>query len=125
MQTFFASRCVRAMALLAWLLLTVSLPATSMDTTDGMSQGAQSVGMAAMMHDGMSHSAAINGYHADDCCGSPSHPACHCGAMCGSVLLPALSALSGPVMLADAYASLRSIDAPTLHSIPPLRPPAA
>jgi hypothetical protein len=124
-QTFFASRCMRAMALFAWLLLTVSLPATSMGGTDGMSQDSQGAEMASMMHDGMNHGAPTSLHHAGDCCGNPSHAACQCDAMCGSVLLPVVSALSGSAMLADAYAPLRGIDAPTLDPVPPLRPPAA
>jgi hypothetical protein len=124
-QTFFASRCVRVMALFAWLLLTVSLPATSMGGADDMSQGSRSAEMASMTHEGMNHVASTSLHHAGDCCGTPSHTACHCDAMCGSVLLPGVPALSGSAMLADTYAPLRGINAPTLDPTPPLRPPAA
>lgn len=124
-----SSRVLRALALLAWLLMAVSLPAAS-----AMAGEAQAMppahDLAHMMMDHAAPSQAIAmtsqhaGQHADHCCGTSSHSACHCEALCGSVMLPAVPALLGQLRLSDAHVSMRSVDAPTPQLIPPLRPPA-
>jgi len=120
-----ASHWLRAAALLAWWLMAVSLPAAS-----AMAGGAQDMrhahGMTAMAMDHtMPSEAARNiGQHAD-CCGTPSHSTCHCEALCGSVMLPAVPALFGQLLPSAARVSLRSLEAPTPQLIPPWRPPAA
>jgi hypothetical protein len=122
MRTFRASRFMRVLALLAWLmLLVVSLPAAAMGP--GMSHGKMSASMASMLAHGMQQPA--NGHQAEDCCGNPAHADCHCDAMCGNLLLPALPVVLGGHALADSYAALNGIEAPTPDPIPPLRPPAA
>jgi hypothetical protein len=116
-----ASRLLRVMALLGWLLMIVSLPVAGAMANDASNNHA---GPASMTMD-HAHAISMTGHHADDCCGGTAHPACHCEAMCGSVLLPSVPVLIGPARLAETRVSMRSIDAPTPDLIPPLRPPAA
>ncbi|WP_284321776.1 hypothetical protein [Dyella acidisoli] len=124
LHRFAASRFLRVTALLAWLLMTVSLPAASTAAMGGEVHAA--AGMTSMMmgHDMHVDAMVTDGHHVDHCCGDTAHPACHCDAMCGSVLLPSVPALFGPVRLADIHVPTRDVDAPTPDLIPPLRPPA-
>lgn len=114
------SRLLRVMALLGWLLMTVSVPVASAMAGDASDSHA---GMASMTMD-HAHAIALDGQHAGHCCGSAAHPACHCEAMCGGVLLPSVPVLFGPARLAEAHVSMRGVDAPAPALIPPLRPPA-
>jgi hypothetical protein len=115
-----ASRLLRVMALLGWLLMTVSLPIAGGPNGSALNQRAEVSSMT--MH---THDVAIAGQHAEHCCGTAAHPSCHCEAMCGSVLLPSVPVLFGPARLAAAHLSMRGVDAPAPDLIPPLRPPAA
>jgi len=108
--------------LLAWLLMTVSLPAMSVDATAGTAKDGHALVMDHVTH---GHAAAISSHHSDRCCGSTTHLACHCEAMCGSLLLPSVSSLYGLTLLATARVPTRHLDAPAPDLIPPLRPPAA
>lgn len=123
-RTYLASRCIRAMAMFAWLLLVVSLPATSMGNNVGAMHRDTSTDRVSMAGHGMHLTMATGDRHAADCCGNPSHASCHCEAMCANVLLPTVPTVYGPALLADHYESLRGADAPMLDPIPPLRPPA-
>jgi hypothetical protein len=125
MRTLQASRFMRVMAVFAWLMLVaVSLPAAAARTGMDMSHGDMPATMNMGMHHSMPHATSVGGNREADCCGNPSHLACHCDAMCGNVLFPAVPALSGAHMPAGHYVSFSGIDAPTLDPIPPLRPPA-
>ncbi|GLQ99716.1 hypothetical protein GCM10007863_41360 [Dyella mobilis] len=73
----------------------------------------------------MTHHSVSGAHRQDDCCGNPAHPACHCDAACGSLLLPALPAWPGGTALAVNYAPFHGRMAPTPPLLPPLRPPAA
>jgi hypothetical protein len=120
MHSFRASRFMRVMALFAWLMLMVtSSPVVAMGS--GMASGDMPVNMAAMM----GHTAPASSHHGQDCCGGPTHADCHCDAMCGGMLVPALPILSGSPAPAERYAVLYGIDAPMPDPNPPLRPPAA
>jgi hypothetical protein len=116
-----ASRLLRVMAVLGWLLTTISLPVAGAMASGTSHSHAATVSMT-MDH---ADTGSMAGHHADECCGSTAHPACHCEAMCGSVLLPAVPTLSGPVRLAEAYIPLHGVEAPAPDLTPPLRPPAA
>lgn len=125
MRKFQTSRIMRVMAVFAWLMLVaVSLPAAATGSGMDMSQGDMPATMHMTMDHGMQHAAHTEGHRAADCCGDATHPACHCDAMCGNVLFPAIPALVGTHVLMDHYVSFSGIDAPTLDPIPPLRPPA-
>ena len=125
LRRFTTSRLLRVLALLAWLLMTVSMPTVSIGAMAGEGHG--TAGMASMMmdHAVQADTMAAAGHHADHCCGDTSHPACHCDAMCAALLLPSVQALHGPLRLAGIPVAMRSVDAPTPDFIPPLRPPAA
>jgi hypothetical protein len=125
MRSFRSPRFVRVMALFAWLMLVaVPLPTSAMGSIASMSHGGMPASMVSMMEHGKPQTQSSMRHHAQDCCGDPAHAGCHCDAMCGSVLLPALPVLSGTHRLAGRYATLYGIDAPALDPIPPLRPPA-
>lgn len=108
------SRLLRVIALLGWLLMTVFLPAANVMAGETPASHA-AAGSPAMMA----------AQHADHCCGGTAHPQCHCETLCGSVMLPSVPPLFGPMRLADVHVSMRGIDAPAPESVPPLRPPAA
>jgi hypothetical protein len=113
---------MRVLALFAWLMLVLAAPpAAAMGSAIGMPHSGMSVAMRSMMGHDAHHAAA----HTDGCCGNPAHSTCHCDAMCGTVLLPVVSALSRSSAPVGSYALLRGIDAPTVDPVPPLRPPAA
>lgn len=125
MRRFQASRFMRVMAVFAWLMLVVvSLPVAAMGAGMDMSQGDMPATMPMTMDHGMPYTAHAGGHQAADCCGNATHPACHCDAMCGNVLFPAMPALAGTHVPAGHHVSFSGIDAPTLDPIPPLRPPA-
>ena len=115
-----ASRLLHVMALLGWLLMTMFVPVASAMAGDTQASHA---GMASMAMD-HAQAVAMDGQHADHCCGNAAHPACHCEAMCSGVLLPSVPCLFGPARLAEVHVSMRGIDAPAPALIPPLRPPA-
>jgi|GEM_PF-1151350 len=118
------SRLLRVMALLGWLLMTVSLPATGAMPGDAPQPHAANMVTMAMDHAMGMNDMATGGHHADHCCGDTAHSACHCEAMCASVLFPTVPTLLGPVRLADVHLPVRDVDAPKPNLIPPLRPPA-
>ncbi|WP_188794795.1 hypothetical protein [Dyella nitratireducens] len=124
LRRFATSRLLRVTALLAWLLMAISLPAVSTHAMHGESHSA--AGMASMMMDHATHADAMpaNGDHTSHCCGGSTHPSCHCETMCSTVMLPSVPALYGPVRLAATHLSMPSLDTPTPNLIPPLRPPA-
>jgi hypothetical protein len=120
------SRFMRVLALFAWLMLvTVSMPAAAMDMDAGMSHANAPTGMSAMMNPSMPQAPAGAMHHAGDCCGHSSHPACHCDAMCGNLLLPVLPAVLRSALPTTYLVAFHGVEAPTLDPIPPLRPPAA
>lgn len=125
LRRFARSRLLRVTAMLAWLLMAISLPAVSAHAMHG--EGNNAAGMASMMMDHAMHAdvTATDGHHADHCCGDATHVTCHCDAMCGAALLPGVPALHGPVRLAALQIPLRGVAAPSLQLTPPLRPPAA
>jgi hypothetical protein len=121
MRRYRASRLTRVLALFAWLMLVMtSLPVAAMGATDGPMYDATPPAMSSMTGHGLHHAT-----QAGDCCGHPAHSTCHCGAMCGNVLLPAMPDLLGCNAPDAGYAMFHDVDAPTLDTAPPLRPPAA
>lgn len=113
-----ASRSLRVLALLAWILLALS-------PIVGSAGLARAMGMSPASSHGMQGMAAHAAQH-DGCCGSTSlHASCQCVSMCGAALLPAATVLPGRAALPAGYAMLRAIDAPGVEPNPPLRPPAA
>ncbi|MFK2900733.1 hypothetical protein ISP15_10335 [Dyella jejuensis] len=117
-----ASHCLRAVALLAWLMLAVSFPQPAMTTASASVQDA--AGMASGMKMVAQHTAREH-CHAGHCCGEASQAHCHCHALCGSVLPAAIPAWFGPIALAAMIMPMRGADAPMFQPLPPLRPPAA
>jgi len=125
LRRFASSRLLRVTTLLAWLLMTLSLPAASFDAMPGQDRVAHGMAAMAMDHTMHADTMAMGGNHADHCCGNATQPACHCAAMCGAVLLPAVPLWHGPMQLTAVQVPVRGIAAPTPNPIPPLRPPVA
>lgn len=126
LRPFAHSRCLRAMGILAWLMLVVtSAIAAPMEMP---SQSAQPAEAAASMtgahcHDGGPTSdSAMGVYHQADCCGSPVALGCQCPTMCISVV-PTPLAMIAAVQLSTSYRMPPRIVAPAPNSAPPLRPP--
>jgi len=129
------SRPLRALGVLAWLMLVVN------------SLAAAPLGMAAGRHADAPHAALVvaQAVHiptpampvaaasADDrpCCNAPAdccdgltaHDCC-CAAVCTSSLPPSSLMALAPAAIDTTYALQRAISAPSLHTAPPLRPPA-
>jgi hypothetical protein len=121
-----ASRFVRLLAAFAWaMLVVVSLPANAMGTIGDTADGGVSALTCSMMDHGMTHPTPAGAQHQGHCCGGPAHPACHCDAAGGGVLLPALPTWSRTALLADSYGRFHGSVAPALPPWPPLRPPTA
>jgi hypothetical protein len=125
LRRFASSRLLRVTALLAWLLMTLSLQAASFEAIPGQDRVAYDVAAMTMDHAMHADAMTAHGHHADHCCGDTAHPACHCAAMCGAVMLPAVPAWHGPMQLAAVQVPVRGLAAPTPNLIPPLRPPLA
>lgn len=108
-------------AMLAWLLMAVTMPIASV----GMAL--HGGGMAKTVAVEMSqHPMTVAPHaHASHCCGKVSCGACHCDAMCGGMMLPSVPALFALAWGPEHYVPMRSMDTPGLDPIPPLRPPAA
>jgi len=123
------SRRLRAMGVLAWLMLVVnSLAAAPMSMT-GMphAQAMQSAMVAASEHGqhdmAVKHAASSCGDQAG-CHGSVTDGSCHCAAVCGTTLLPATTVVLASAATRAGYAMPLPSSAPSLHDAPPLRPPA-
>ncbi len=127
------SRPLRALGVLAWLLLVINSLAAA---PPGMAAGhvshparvaaahAAPVSMPAMLaaHASCDDDSCCN-KHAGCCDGVTAH-GCSCAAMCSASLPPGSLIAMAPAGLGHIYALLPSLSAPSLHAAPPLRPPA-
>jgi hypothetical protein len=120
LRRFAYARLLRAMVLLAWLLTAIP-PQT---TYAGVIADASCASTTHAVH--ASAATSMHGLHAGHCCGSASHPACHCTTICAAALLATPApVLHKPLRLTGIDLSMRGIHAPSLDAVPPLRPPAA
>ncbi|MEO7198667.1 MAG: hypothetical protein ABIY56_00445 [Dokdonella sp.] len=130
LRPFARSRCLRAMGVLAWLMLVVTSVAAApmgMQAQDAQPiQATTSItGTNAHCHDGGPASdSAAHLHHQPDCCGSQAMPGCHCAAMCASAVPTTLTMIAA-VRLSTSYRMPPRIVAPAPNSAPPLRPPLA
>ena len=126
LRPFARSRCLRAMGVLAWLMLVVTSVAAS---PMGMhAQDAQPMQMATSIagshcHDGEPASdSAAHLHQQPDCCGSQAMPGCHCAAMCAGAVPTTLTMIAA-MRLSTSYHRSPRIVALSPNSAPPLRPP--
>lgn len=124
------SRRLRAMGVLAWLMLVVNSLAAAPPQMAGMSQAhAMTAPMATVgTHAdqvGPMTAAMTAGADPVDCCGQLAAHHGACAAICITALTPAAAVALTPLALTAAYAMPRRISPPSLVAAPPLRPPAA
>lgn len=124
------SRRLRAMGVLAWLMLVVNATAAAPVGMSMMSADAVVTTMAAVEH---GHEVSMEMAAADtvagctdrtDCCGNMAGNPCTCAAMCVTALTPIMVVAIDPMAFAAIYAMPRLLHAPALAAAPPLRPPA-
>jgi hypothetical protein len=123
------SRRLRAVGVLAWLMLVVN------------SLAAAPMGMAGMPHSHVMQAtvaaAGEHGHHdvavqasrsccddQDGCCGGMTGHTCNCAAMCSTTLPPVAAGVLASVAITASYAMPLPSSAPSLNTAPPLRPPA-
>ena len=130
LRPFARSRCLRAMGVLAWLMLVVTSVTAApmgMQAQDAQPmQAATSItGTSAHCHDdGPANDSVVSVHHHADCCGSHVAAGCQCPAMCVSVVPTTLTMIAA-VRLSTRYRMPPRIVAPAPTSAPPLRPPLA
>lgn len=123
------SRRLRAMAVLAWLMLVVnSLAAAPMGMTGVPHSHAMQTTMTAVSEHRHHRAAAMGATSCCDdhagCCDGMAGQACHCAAMCSTTLLPGPAVVVASTEAASVYAVPLPLRAPSLDTAPPLRPPA-
>jgi hypothetical protein len=123
------SRRLRAMGVLAWLMLVVnSLAAAPMGMT-GIPPFHPAHATVAVASEHCHHQAAVAGPRSccDDqagCCGDMMGHACNCSAMCSTTLPSAAAVVLTSSTITVRYAMPLPLGAPSLNTAPPLRPPA-
>ncbi|MGY3040663.1 hypothetical protein ACVWWQ_002286 [Rhodanobacter sp. TND4EL1] len=123
------SRRLRAMGVLAWLMLVInSLAAAPMGMTGVPHSHAMQTAVAATSEHchpdvAVKASRPSCGDQAG-CHGGMTEGSCHCAAVCGTTLLPATTVVLASAATRARYAMPLPSSAPSLHDAPPLRPPA-
>lgn len=132
LRQFVCSRRLRAMGVLAWLMLVANAVVAAPMGMHAMA-GVGAVEATAAVVDAHCHDAAsmsmVAGNDAGcadriDCCGGMAGNQCTCVVICAAVLAPIMAVTIGPKAFAAIYATPRLLDAPALAAAPPLRPPA-
>jgi hypothetical protein len=127
LRHFANSSRFRALAWLAWLILAVTPVYGTPGGMDmsGAHQAGSAVPSATQVVDHSQHAMPTDA----DCCGGQGHgqqgstDACHCAAMCGS-LLPAVAMVElAPAALVGAQRAAPVAAPPSIPHAPPLRPP--
>ena len=123
------SRRLRAMSVLAWLMLVInSLAAAPMGMTEvPHSHPMHATVAAASEHCHHDIAAKAARSCCDDqagCCGGMTGHSCNCAAMCSTTLPPAAAVVLTSVAITASYAMPLPSSAPSLNTAPPLRPPA-
>lgn len=123
------SRGLRALGLLAWLMLVLSSLATApfgMAHAHAAPESGADTMAAEPAHPGMAHmlSQDDSTHVHDNCCGGDLGQACGCFGLCASAV-PPMSAGVTALPIALAYAPPLRVRAPSTPRVPPLRPPLA
>lgn len=124
------SRRLRAMGVLAWLMLVInSLAAAPMGMTGVPHSHPMHTTVAAVSEHCHHHAAANKAARSccDDqagCCGGMTGHNCNCAAMCGTTLPPEPAVVLVSAAVTARYAMPLPSSAPSLNTAPPLRPPA-
>lgn len=130
------SRPLRALGVLAWLMLVVnSLAAAPLGMTAGLHAHAPHAALAVVAHAAPVSTPAMPAVHAscDDrsccngqvgCCDGLTAHGCSCAAVCSTSLPPVSLMALVPAAMGTSYALPPVLSAPSRHAAPPLRPPA-
>src|SRR5574337_98035 len=123
------SRRLRAMGLLAWLMLVVNSLAAAPMGMSGVPHSHPVHATVAAASEHCHHNVAVTQARSScgdqaGCHGDMTEGSCHCAAMCSTTLPPATAVVLAAVATSDAYALPLPSSAPSLHTAPPLRPPA-
>jgi hypothetical protein len=129
LRQFMRSRLLRALGMLAWVLLVVNSLAAAPMGMAGVPRSHPVHITVAVVSEHCHHHVASNGSRPccdaqHGCCGGATGHACHCAAMCNSTLPPATVVVLAAVAMTARYAMPLSVMAPSLNTAPPLRPPA-
>jgi hypothetical protein len=124
------SRRLRAMGVLAWLMLVINSLAAAPMGMMGMPHSHPMHTTVAAASEHCHHHVAANKTTrscCDDqagCCGGITGHTCNCAAMCSTTLLPAPAVVLISTAIPARYAMPLPRSAPALNTAPPLRPPA-
>ncbi|HZX70221.1 MAG TPA: hypothetical protein VFE77_05315 [Rhodanobacter sp.] len=123
------SRRLRAMGVLAWLMLVVNSLAAAPMGMVGMPHSHAMHATVAAASEPAHHPVAAEASRSccDDqagCCGGMTGYTCHCAAMCSTTLPPAAAVVLVSSSITARYAMPLPRSAPSLNTAPPLRPPA-
>ena len=135
LRQFTRSRPLRALGVLAWLLLVVnSLAAAPLGMMNGLHAHTLHAAVATVSQrvpvaaPAMAASASCAGHSCCNdqagCCDGLTAHGCSCAAMCSSSLPPESLMALAPATIRTTYAIPPALSAPSLHAAPPLRPPA-
>jgi len=119
---------LRAMGMLAWLMLVINSLAAAPMGMSGMPQSHPMRTTVAAVSEPCHHPVAARmsrsccGDQAGCCDGMAGH-ACTCTALCNTTLPPAAGGVLTAVALTASYAMPLPVSAPSLNTSPPLRPP--
>ncbi len=124
------SRRLRAMGMLAWLMLVInSLAAAPMGMMGAPHSHAMYAAVAATTAHCHHDMAVKQSRHSCGdqaaCHGGMTEGTCHCAAMCSTTLPPATAVVLASTVTSNRYAMPLPGGAPSLNTAPPLRPPAA
>jgi hypothetical protein len=127
LRHFARSSRFRALAWLAWLILAVT-PVYGTPRGMVMNDAHRAAPMSSTAHvvDHVRHATPVDA----DCCGDQGHGqqgstiACHCAAVCASVLPPMAMIEPTSTPLVDVQRSAPFTAPPNIPHAPPLRPPA-
>jgi len=130
LRQFARPRRLRAMGVLAWLMLVVNAVAAAPMGMHAMAGGAAIAATSAAVDVHCHDTASMPMVAGNDAsctdrtdCGMAGNQ-CTCSAMCATALAPIMVVATDPIALAAIYAMPRLLDAPALAAAPPLRPPA-
>lgn len=129
LRPFARSRGLRALVLMAWLMLVITSLAAAplgMGSAPAHAMHAATAAVGEPLHHAASGHAPSHDcceQHAD-CCGNPTGHVCGCVGMCASALPPTPASVVVASWIATAYAPPLRLHAPSAPTAPPLRPPS-
>lgn len=129
LRSLARSRGLRALGLLAWLMLVITSLAAAplgMASTHTHAMHAATAAVGEPMHHGSNHVPSHDCCAAHiHCCGTPAGHVCGCVGMCASALPPTPAGPVPGALMAVVHPWPLRVHAPSAPTAPPLRPPSA